>query len=105
MEEMPSAWATPVPPINDQEVDQFAEACVAIEEIYAETAEKFDAEQAGAEMLIVEAEGRVIRAVECSGLRLDEFNRIAKRMESNGKVRARIERKIEEHRAIVNRAP
>lgn len=97
-EEIASEHDRSVPPITEQEIDQFAEAYVVIEEIYAQTVKELDVIQTGAEMVIVGAEERVIRAVECTGLRLDEFNRIGKHTAMNGQLCARIARKVEGHR-------
>lgn len=92
--------ATPMPAINEINIDQFAGAYLAIEKIYAETANQLDTMQTGGESVILEAEERVIRAIERSGLRPDEFNRIAKRTAMDGKLRVQIARKIAARRQM-----
>src|SRR5688500_13342849 len=48
-------------PIDQARIDQFAEAYIAIEKNYIETAEALEVAQAGSDTVIVGAEERVIR--------------------------------------------
>ena len=103
-EEPPAVPATPVPPeiapIEEQKLNQFAEAFLAIEEIHTQVAEELDEVETTADAVKAKAEQRVIQAVERSGLELDEFNQIAERTAMDVELRARIVKKLEERRRI-----
>ena len=103
--EPPDAVA-PLPPdatpLEEEKIDQFADAYLVIEEIHTKAAsdlEKTDDPEQASEIR-ANAEGRIIQAVERSGLELDEFNRIAELMSVDRELRARIASKVAERRRI-----
>jgi hypothetical protein len=99
-----AAPALPVPPevapIEEQKLDQFAEAFVAIEEINAQTAQQLDEVKTSAEVVVAEAEKRAFQALKSSGLEIDEYHQIAQRTAVDGKLRERLARKVEKRRRI-----
>ena len=103
--EPPDAVA-PLPPdatpVEDEKIGQFAEAYVVIEEIHTQAVADLDRtrDPEQASEIRSSAEGRIIRAVERSGLALDEFNRIAELMSVDRGLRERIASAVAERRRI-----
>jgi Domain of unknown function (DUF4168) len=102
----PPDAVTPLPPdaapLEEEKLDQFADAYIVIEEIHTQAASDLekahDPEQASE--IRANAEGKIIQAVERSGLELDEFNRIAELMSVDRELRARIASRVAERRRI-----
>lgn len=86
---------------NDAKIDQFADAYLAIEAIHTRvsTQLKNSANAKEADDIKANAETEIIAAVERSGLRLEEFNRIADVMASDAELRAKIAARVAERRA------
>jgi hypothetical protein len=105
-EQVPPPSATPVPPetapIEDEKLDQYADAFVDIEQIKGEASAALEsAEDAAAAVAIKEkAEGAIIEAIERSGLKLDEFNQITEVAALDRGVRRRISDRVEKRRII-----
>jgi hypothetical protein len=105
-EPVPPEIAPPVPAdsaqIEEQKIDQFAQAYIAVEEIHTRATRELDTveDPEVASRLKADAESRIIQAVERSGLKLDEFNQIAERMASDRDLRLRIADKVRELRRI-----
>jgi hypothetical protein len=92
----------PPPPMDEEKIDQFADAYVVIEEIHQRAMLDLDQvhDPEEANEVKARAEAQMIRAVERSGLELAEFNRIAERMSADPELRARITSRVEERRRI-----
>jgi Domain of unknown function (DUF4168) len=102
----PPDLVAPLPPdatpIEEEKIDQFADAYLVIEEIHTKAAsdlEKADDPEQASEIR-ANAEGMIIQAVERSGLELDEFNRIAELMSVDRELRERIASRVAERRRI-----
>ena len=85
-------------PIEDQKIEQFADAYLAVQTIPQKAAADLqgakDPEQA--DKVKATAESDMIAAVERSGLQVPEFNRIVERMASDTEVRSRVAAKLQE---------
>ena len=98
--------ATPVPreaaPLDEQKLDQYADAYLAIEEIESRaSAELKQADSRATAAAIKEkAEGAIIEAIERSGLELDEFNQITEVAARDADLRLTIASRVEERRRI-----
>jgi Domain of unknown function (DUF4168) len=84
--------------IDDQKIEQFADAYVAVQTIQQKAASELQnaSDPAQADKLKSTAENQMIAAVERSGLQVDEFNQIVETMASNSDVRQRVAAKIQE---------
>lgn len=91
----PSAAAVP-----EQKIDQFAEAYVAVEGIQTQAAQQISsaADQEAANAVKVNAETEMIKAVERSGLKVEEFNEIVQAMTADAQLRTKVVEKIEQRR-------
>jgi hypothetical protein len=91
-----------VAPLEEEKIDQFADAYLAIEEIHAKAAAELEKtrDPASADKVKSNAETQIIEAVEQSGLRLDEFNQIAELMAVDVALRAKIASRVEQRRRI-----
>ncbi len=89
-------------PLEDEKIGQFADAYVVIEEIHTQAVADLDRarDPEQASEIRSSAEGRIIRAVERSGLALYEFNRIAELMSVDRGLRDRIASAVAERRRI-----
>jgi hypothetical protein len=89
-------------PLEEEKIDQFADAYVVIEEIHTQAVADLDKARNPEEAseIRASAEGRIIRAVEQSGLALDEFNAIAELMSVDRGLRERIASEVAERRRI-----
>lgn len=102
----PPESVTPPPeevaPLEDQKIDQFADAYLAIEEIHATAAAELEqaTDSKAANEVKANAESKIIEAVERSGLRLEEFNQIAELMAVDVGLRAKIADRVEKRRKI-----
>jgi hypothetical protein len=102
----PPAQASPVPPeaapLEEEKLDQFAEAYIEIEEIEraanAELSRTTD--DASASQIKAKAEERIIAAVERAGLELDEFNQIAELATLDQALRLKLADKVGKRRRI-----
>jgi hypothetical protein len=90
--------ATSAAEIDDQKLDQFADAYLAVQTIQQKAVADMESAQdpAAAEKVRASAEGDMIAAVERSGLQVDEFNRIVEAMAADVEVRNRVAAKLQE---------
>jgi hypothetical protein len=65
-------------PLQEEKINQFADAYLAVEEVHSKTAAELKTakDPAAANAVRENAEGHVIQAIERTGLRLQEFNQI-----------------------------
>jgi len=84
-------------PVADAKIDQFATAYVAIQSIQSKASQDLSttSDVAKANAVKAAAEGEMIKAVEKSGLQVEEFNQIAQLMTSDEKLRSRVIEKLE----------
>ena len=100
----PAETVTPttpeVAPLEEQKIDQFADAYLAIEQIHADTAAQLEktTDSEAANRVKAKAETQIIEAVEQSGLRLDEFNQIADLMTVDMELRKKIANRVQQRR-------
>lgn len=100
----PPQTATPLPaeatPIDDEHLDQYADAYLSVEAIRAQAAAQLaEAKDAtSVNEIKAKAEGEILQAIERSGLTLDEFNQIAELEKVDDKLRGRIQKSIERRR-------
>ena len=86
-------------PINDQKIEQFADAYVAVQTIQTKAAKDLDnpandpAKQQQTQQAV---EKDMIAAVERTGLKLEEFNSIVQTMTADADLRARVVAEIRE---------
>jgi hypothetical protein len=92
------AAATAATPVPDTKIDQFATAYVAVQAIQAKTSEQLstapDTEKAN--QVKAAAENEMIKAVQQSGLQVDEFNQIAQAMASDVALRSKVIEKVQQ---------
>jgi len=96
--------ATPAPqtaqtPINEQKIEQFANAYVAVQNIQMKASKELDAsstDPAKQQQTQAAVESEMIAAVEQSGLKLEEFNSIVQTMTADADLRARVVAEIRE---------
>ncbi|MET0987062.1 MAG: DUF4168 domain-containing protein [Steroidobacteraceae bacterium] len=88
--------------IDEQTIDQLADAYIAIEEIQTRAnAELQNAEdQQGAYQVIESAQNAIIRAVERAGLNLRDFNRLSELAALDPTLSARIVERVRERQPI-----
>jgi hypothetical protein len=90
--------------IDDQKIEQFADAYVAVQTIQQKAAADLqsatDPEQAA--KVKSTAENQMIAAVERTGLKVDEFNQIVQSMASNTDVRSRVAAKLQQRTGTPN---
>lgn len=101
-EPVPPEIASPAGEIDDEKLDKFADAYIAVEAIHSDTQKALEAADDPREeyQLKADAEGRIIEAVERSGLELEEFNRIAERMSQDRELRLKIADRVRQRRQI-----
>jgi hypothetical protein len=83
--------------IDEQKIDQFADAYVAVQQIQTNAAAELDSaagDPAKQQATQAKVESEMIAAVERTGLKLDEFNGIVQTMTSDANLRARVVEKI-----------
>jgi hypothetical protein len=92
-----SAAAAPLP---EEKINQFADAYVAVEGIQTQAAQQISsaADQEAANAVKVNAETEMIKAVERSGLKVEEFNEIVQAMTADAELRTKVVSKIEQRR-------
>ncbi len=85
-------------PIDDQKIEQFADAYVAVQTIQEKAASELQTakDPASANKVKANAESDMIAAVQKSGLQVDEFNQIVETMTANADVRERVAAKLQE---------
>jgi hypothetical protein len=86
-------------PLDDQKIEKFADAYVAVQKIQTEAASELDkssADPAQQQQTQAAAETQMIEAVERTGLKLEEFNGIVQTMTADADLRARVVAKIRE---------
>lgn len=85
--------------IDDQKIDQFADAYVAVQKIQSSAASELDssaADPAKQQQTQAKVENEMIAAVERTGLKLEEFNGIVQTMSADADLRAKVVAKIRE---------
>jgi hypothetical protein len=84
--------------ISDAQVEKFADAYVAVQEIQAKAADKLQSATDDKQALQVKqtAETEMIKAVEKAGLQVDEFNQIVEQMASDTALRSKVNAEIQE---------
>jgi len=82
--------------VGEQELDQFAEAFLAVQEIQTEISEELQAatDESEAQDLQRQAQEEMVSAVEDSGLSVEEYNQIAQLMNSDPEIRDGIMERI-----------
>ena len=85
-------------PIDEQKIDKFADAYVAVQTIQTNAAKDLDNTQDPEKQKQTQAavENEMIAAVERTGLKLEEFNGIVQTMTADADLRARVVAKIRE---------
>jgi len=85
-------------PIDEQKIDKFAEAYVAVQTIQTNAAKDLDnnADPAKQQQTQAAVENEMIAAVERTGLKLEEFNGIVQTMTADADLRAKVVAKIRE---------
>lgn len=83
--------------VSDEQIEQFAAAFAEIQTIQSDATRELESttDEAAADKVVSDAETQMIAAVERSGLRIDEFNRIAELMTTDTSVRARVAEKLQ----------
>ncbi|MFL6548884.1 MAG: DUF4168 domain-containing protein [Povalibacter sp.] len=96
---MPSP-ETQTPVIEDQKVDQFAAAFVAVQNIQAEATQELSTakDEQAATQVKASAEQKMVEAVKREGLEVEEFNRIADLMTTDLTLRSKVVEKVEKRR-------
>lgn len=89
-------------PLQEEKIDQFADAYLAVEEVHSKTAAglKTTTDPAAANEVRANAETQMIQAIERSGLRLQEFNQIVELCALDPALRVVVASKVEERRRI-----
>lgn len=84
--------------IDDEKIDQFADAYIAVQTIQQKAAAELQSapDTAAADQVKTSAESEMISAVERSGLQVDEFNQIIETMAADVDVRNRVVAKLQE---------
>jgi hypothetical protein len=84
--------------IDDEKIEQFADAYVAVQTIQEKAASELQTakDPATADKVKANAESDMIAAVQKSGLQVDEFNQIVETMTANADVRERVAAKLQE---------
>ena len=97
-----AADSTTAGTIDDKNIEQFANAYMAVQTIQQKAATQLQTakDPAAADKVKASAESDMIAAVERSGLQVPEFNKIVERMASDTEVRSRVAAKLQERGAI-----
>jgi hypothetical protein len=85
--------------LDEQKLDQFANAYVAVQQVQANAAAEIDSaagDPAKQQATQAKVESEMIAAVERSGLKLEEFNGIIQTLSADSDLRARVVAKIRE---------
>jgi hypothetical protein len=91
--------ASQATPIDDQKIEKFADAYVAVQTIQTKAAKDLDStttDPAKQKETQVAVETEMIAAVERTGLKLEEFNNIVQTMTADADLRARVVAEIRE---------
>lgn len=93
----PAQPAEPTAQVEEAKVDQFADAYVAVQAIQAQAAQQLSATKEADKAIEVKAnaEKEMVRAVERSGLEVEEFNRIADLMATDLTLRTKVIDKVQ----------
>jgi hypothetical protein len=89
-------------PSQEEKIDKFADAYVVIQEIETQAVTQLEAAESAesAYAIKAKAEGQIVEAVERSGLKFEEFTRIAKLASIDEALRMKIADKVEQRRRI-----
>jgi hypothetical protein len=87
---------------QEEKIDKFADAYVVIQEIETQAVTQLEAAESAetAYAIKAKAEGQIVEAVERSGLKFEEFTRIAKLASIDEALRMKIADKVEQRRRI-----
>jgi len=88
------------PVVEDKKIDQFADAYIAVQEIQVRANEQLSAttDTTKANEVKQTAEDQMIKAVERSGLQVEEFNQIVQAMATDGSLREKVSGRIGERK-------
>jgi hypothetical protein len=89
-------------PLEEEKINQFADAYLAVEEVHSKTAAelKTTTDPAAANEVRANAEAQVIQAIERTGLQLQEFNQLVELCALDPGLRKVVASKVEERRRI-----
>ena len=89
-------------PLEEEKINQFADAYLAVEEVHSKTAAelKTTTDPAAANEVRANAEAQVIQAIERTGLQLQEFNQLVEWCALDPGLRKVVASKVEERRRI-----
>lgn len=102
----PPEAAAPTPheaaPLEEEKINQFADAYLAVEEVHSKTAAELKTakDPAAANEVRANAETQMIQAIERTGLQLQEFNQIVELCAVDPALRTVVASKVEERRRI-----
>ena len=100
----PASQLPPAPPaasqVEEQKLDQFADAFVVVESIQRQALQRIEQETDQSKVAAVkaEAESDALKAVEKSGLPVDEFNQIVQQMMVDVSLRERVAARVAQRR-------
>jgi hypothetical protein len=96
----PAAQAPAAAAVEDKKIDQFADAYLAVQEIQVKANEQLGAtnDATKADQVKQSAEDQMIKAVQRTGLQIDEFNQIVQAMTTDQTLRDRISDRIGERK-------
>jgi hypothetical protein len=94
----PSNTTATATPVADAKIDQFATAYIEIQAIQSKASEELNStsDTTKADAVKAQAEGEMIKAVQQSGLQVDEFNQIAQLMTSDEGLRSRVIERLQQ---------
>jgi hypothetical protein len=97
-EQAPPAAESELETVDEAKLDQFADAYVAVEEIRIEASAELEGASDGesAQTIEQDARSRMLKAVEESGLTVEEYNDIAQQVNANPDLRQDVQSRIEE---------
>jgi hypothetical protein len=97
-EQAPPAAGSELETVDQAKLDQFADAYVAVEEIRIEASAELEGANDGesAQTIEQDARSRMLKAVEESGLTVEEYNDIAQQVNANPELRQDVQSRIDE---------
>lgn len=102
----PPEAARPTPgkaaPLKEEKINQFADAFLAVEQVHSKTAAELKTakDPAAANEVRANGETQIIRAIERTGLHLQEFNQIVELCAVDPRLRTVVASKVEERKRI-----
>lgn len=97
-EQAPPAAGSEIETVDEVKLDKFADAYVAVEEIRIEASAELEGATDGesAQTIEQDARTRMLKAVEESGLTVEEYNDIAQQVNANPELREDVQTRIDE---------